>query len=58
MTVWENGNIKVEIKKGEWYIYYKRVNIQYSKETLKQILKDVQFEIRVSEFGDSWGQTR
>ena len=54
MIVWENDNIKVEIKNGEWYILYKKVQIRYSKETLKQILRDVQFEIRVSEFGDSW----
>lgn len=45
MIVWENANVQVTIKDGEYSIYYKNVELMYSKESLGQVLSDIRFEI-------------
>lgn len=47
MVIWENANVQVNIIDGEYSIYYKIVKINYSKETLKQIMNDIRFEIHL-----------
>ena len=45
MIIWENVNVRIEIKNGEYSIYYKQVQIWYTKETLKQVLREIRFEV-------------
>lgn len=51
MVIWENANVRVENKKGEWNIHYKIVKVSYTNETLKQALSDIRFEIHLEGIG-------
>ena len=49
MVIWENANVKVEIKDGEYSIYYKKVELMYPRESLEQALRDIRFEIYIED---------